>query len=211
MLIGWKALPGGFLWTTSDHKSATCPCSKEGQQPPVQHQENTSRWREMILPLCSALLRHIWILGPVLGFPVYNGGTDITEQVHWKPWRWLRDQSFSHTRRHLESCDCEVWERESLTETLFMCVYLYMYIYICIWWKDVKKTELDSSQWCLVKEQGAKGTNRISWNSTQTPENTLFCWVWSCTRPGCPVGLWVLHPWRFSETDWKLTQAICCG
>lgn len=77
---------------------------------------------------------------------------------------------------------------------------------MCIWWEDVRKTELDSSQWCLL----------TGWEATGTRWNGKFCLNTRRKRFGVWPPHWNGLPGRASCLEliraWLIPSwATCCG
>ena len=131
--------PTGLLW--AEH----CQHVKGGDPSPTCWQ--------VILPLCSALVRHILVLFPVLGSPVRERHEHAKVSPSEGTWRWLRACGIWHTGRTWESWDCLARRRENSGG--FTDVYKYLT-------GKVKKTEPCSSQQCPVTGQEAMDT---IWNT----------------------------------------------
>lgn len=67
-----------------------------------------SRWREVMLPPYSVVVKHIWISGSKPGLPSTRErhGLTATSAAKVKVLKWLRDSSIWCTKRWGDSCDC---------------------------------------------------------------------------------------------------------
>lgn len=89
-----------FVFVSGTRMAVPVYCSRQG----------VTRLRVVILPIHSALVRHIWVLGSVLGSPAQ-------ERHEWsksseRSQRRLKDWSICHKRWAWESWDCTAWRRE---------------------------------------------------------------------------------------------------
>lgn len=118
----WKG-PGGLSRQQGEHQPRPmCPLAQKANSVLDCMRKNVvSRLKEMIFPLCSALVRHIW--NPVSD--LYKAGK------YWSgsskgPQRWLKDWSICHTKRGCKCWDYLFWRRNGPGETFSM--------FINIWW-----------------------------------------------------------------------------
>ena len=120
----WEAAlqkrPSGSQWTPSWWALAAKADSLLG----CLRQRISCRWREMVLPLCSALVRHTWSAGSGAGLP--------STREMWTYWRecskglqqQLKVWSIWHVRRGWKGQDCSAWRRPGSRGFLTICTWL---------------------------------------------------------------------------------------
>ena len=78
----------------------------------------TIRSREVILPLCSTLMRPHLESCIQLCSPHPRKDMELLERAHWRSQNWSEGWNPSPRRKGWESWDCSVWRREGSGETL---------------------------------------------------------------------------------------------
>lgn len=142
--------------------------------------------REVILPLGSALLRHIGNGVPIAGPPAQNrhGYTGTVQRNTKRYW------SFCHMRRSWESCDCSSLENKYLRQ-----ISAIIYKYPMGWCRE-------EGTWLSLKVYNNRITGKghgLQHKKFQVDmRNFFFLWGSQVVKQEIRV-LWDLHPWMHSK------------
>lgn len=133
------------------HELAICSCINEKANSLVcyNRQIAASRSREVILSLCSALVKYIQSAEPSAGLPsTKETWAYWRDSIKWT-WGWLRACSICHVRISWESWNCSAGEKKAQQDLNNVFKYFMGGV----------KIEPGSSQWCTVTGQELVGTN----------------------------------------------------
>lgn len=119
----------------------------------------TSKLRDIIPSLYSALVRHIWSARSSAGLP-NRRDIDILERVQWRTTEMVKGLGYLAYKERLRDLGLFNLEKR-LREILSM----WRNTWFCSGGSGIKKAESDSSQCCPVTGQEAIGVNWTTGNS----------------------------------------------
>lgn len=155
----------------------------------------TKNW--LILPLCSALIIHIWIAGYSPGFPTTKKTWKYQREPRTELQISLRVWTITNKRRDQESLETSTWRKEGSGGILSMSV--------STWRAGVKKPEPGFSQWCPVTSGNG---DKLKYRKVHQKTRRQFCFVRVVKYWRTSERFWSFHSQKRKRNRWE-KNALC--